>query len=275
MQYTTKKHLKKPEISDAVAISDFNYNSDLLDALLPAQASGQNELADKNFVNSSIATNTAHYISNNGQPFESLAELEAYTGTITNNDYAFVVGEDEQGNTTYTRYKYNADEEEWAEEYVLNNSSFTAEQWASIQSGITAALVQQISDNASAIGAIPKALRLVAKSDRVRNGTAGEFTFSLTAGKCYLMALCGDYGASSGSVCQNNTVSELYFAVAGMNNSFTTMVHPSTTWSADVLASVRDNTLTVKDWQYYTDISEKTKQPGERHIAIFEVLTEA
>ena len=108
-----------------------------IEALVPVQASAGNQLADKDFVNSSIATNTANYISDNGHPFSSLAQLEAYSGTLTNNDYAFVVGTDSAGNTTYTRYKYNADSQEWAEEYVLNNSSFTAAQWAAINSSIT------------------------------------------------------------------------------------------------------------------------------------------
>ena len=111
---------------------------------IPTQASAQNQLADKNFVNSSVATNTANYISNNGQPFNSLAELEAYTGTLTNNDYAFVVGTDQVGNTTYTRYKYVAPAGEWAEEYVLNNSSFTAAQWAAINSNITSGAVDKL-----------------------------------------------------------------------------------------------------------------------------------
>lgn len=114
--------------------------------LIPEQATAQNKLADKNFVNSSIATNTANYISDNGQPFTSVADLEAYSGPLTNNDYAFVVGTDAAGNTTYTRYKYNATTGQWAAEYVLNNSSFTAAQWAAISSGITALLVQKLSD---------------------------------------------------------------------------------------------------------------------------------
>lgn len=116
-----------------------------IEEVIPAQASSSNKLADKAFVNSSIATNTANYISDNGQPFQSLADLEAYSGTLTNNDYAFVVGTDAAGNTTYTRYKYNASTGQWAAEYVLNNSSFTAAQWAAISSGITALLVQKLS----------------------------------------------------------------------------------------------------------------------------------
>lgn len=113
--------------------------------VIPEQASESNQLADKNFVNSSIATNTANYISDKGQPFQSLEHLEAYEGVLTNNDYAFVVGADSAGNTTYSRYKYNASTQQWALEYILNNSSFTAEQWESISSGITSGLVAKLS----------------------------------------------------------------------------------------------------------------------------------
>lgn len=113
-------------------------------ALIPEAASPTNQLADKFFVNSSISTNTANYISDNGQPFASVQDLVAYSGPLTNNDYAFVVGRDSEGNTTYTRYKYNASTGQWGAEFVLNNSSFTAAQWTAINSGITAALVSSI-----------------------------------------------------------------------------------------------------------------------------------
>ena len=98
------------------------------------------------FVNSSIATNTANYISNNGEPFTSVEQLEAYSGPVTNNDYAFVTGIDSEGNTYYDRYKATVSGETvtWALEYRLNNSSFTAAQWSAINSGITSALVAKI-----------------------------------------------------------------------------------------------------------------------------------
>lgn len=105
---------------------------------IPSQASSSNQLADKSFVNSSIATNTANFIGT----FNSVAELEAYSGTLTNNDYAFVVTTDSAGNTLYDRYKYNGSE--WLFEYELNNSSFTASQWSAINSGITSSDVTLI-----------------------------------------------------------------------------------------------------------------------------------
>lgn len=118
--------------------------------IVPNTASETNKLADKNFVNSTVGTNTANYIyktESGGEkvPFSSVAELEAYAGTVTNNDYAFVTGIDENGNTYYDRYKADVNDGvvTWAKEYRLNNSSFTAEQWAAIQSGITAEKVAQ------------------------------------------------------------------------------------------------------------------------------------
>lgn len=113
---------------------------DTIEGKIPNQATAQNQLADKNFVNSSIATNTANFIGT----FNSVAELEAYSGTVTNNDYAFVIVTDAQGNTAYDRYKYSGDTEQWMFEYELNNSSFTAVQWAAINSGITSGNVDKL-----------------------------------------------------------------------------------------------------------------------------------
>lgn len=112
-------------------------------SVIPSTATASNKLADQNFVNSSIATNTANFIGT----FNSVADLENYSGTVTNNDYAFVVGTDSAGNTVYDRYKYTTSTTpaSWIFEYELNNSSFTAAQWASINSGITSGDVALIS----------------------------------------------------------------------------------------------------------------------------------
>lgn len=119
-----------------------------INALIPNQASSQNQLADKNFVNSSIATNTANFLGT----YTSLADIQAILNP-TNNDYAFLETTDSAGNTLYDRYKYNAEDQEWLFEYELNNSGFTAEQWATINSGLTQSSVNQ--DIADAISALP------------------------------------------------------------------------------------------------------------------------
>lgn len=164
-----------------------------INGLIPAQATTSNQLADKAFVNSSIATNTANFIGT----FANIPLLEAFTGPVTNNDYAFVVNSEitDHGNewatfanldaydktlltnfdyawvsngsnfdlyrfnilnqtwdlrvsdtpkasitlnTAYNRYKATVNgTTSWDYEYTLNNSSFTATQWAAINSGIT------------------------------------------------------------------------------------------------------------------------------------------
>ena len=112
---------------------------DIINGKIPAQATAQNQLADKAFVNSSISTATADFKGT----YNSLQELEQVTANA--NDYAFVVATDAAGNTVYKRYKW-VDGTGWTWEYDLNNSSFTAAQWAAIQSGITAALVSKLGD---------------------------------------------------------------------------------------------------------------------------------
>ena len=112
---------------------------DIINGKIPAQATTQNQLADKNFVNSSISTATADFKGT----YNSLEDLEQVTANA--NDYAFVIATDAEGNTVYKRYKW-VDGSGWTWEYDLNNSSFTAAQWAAIQSGITAALVTKLSD---------------------------------------------------------------------------------------------------------------------------------
>lgn len=94
-----------------------------------------------NYVNSSIATETSYFRGT----FNSKAELDAYSGELTNNDYAFVKTTDGAGNTLYNRYKYNGNS--WEFEYALNNSSFTAVQWSAINSGITKQAVENFNSH--------------------------------------------------------------------------------------------------------------------------------
>ena len=142
-------------------VSGLTADVETIKNIIPNTASETNELADKNFVNSTVGTNTANYIyktESGGEkvPFSSVAELEAYAGTVTNNDYAFVTGIDENGNAYYDRYKADVNDGvvTWAKEYRLNNSSFTAEQWAAIQSGITAEKVAQFEGAASPVDVV-------------------------------------------------------------------------------------------------------------------------
>ena len=133
-------------------------NIDPILALIPAQASSMNQLADKAFVNSSIATSTATYRGSynektdlNLNPTATRSEIAAALATKMaalsivpdDNDYCFVEIPTSASTPTEIarteRYKYNGTS--WAYEYTLNNSGFTAAQWASINSGITSGKV--------------------------------------------------------------------------------------------------------------------------------------
>lgn len=122
--------------------------------VIPEQASSSNQLADKDFVNSSIATATATFkgtynlvsdlhLSLESHPSTIPPALETAIGGEDNNDYCFVQIPTSDATPTeiarIDRYKYNGSA--WGYEYSLNNSSFTASQWAAINSNITSALV--------------------------------------------------------------------------------------------------------------------------------------
>ena len=142
--------------------------------------SQNNPVTLQDFVNSSISTNTANYISDNGQPFTSTADLP--TTGVTNNDYAFVTGTDAAGNTYYDRYKATVTNGvvTWALEYRLNNSSFTAQQWAAIQSGITSGKVTTYDAYASQISAKQDAAVSVSVSLTVADWANKEQMVSVT-----------------------------------------------------------------------------------------------
>lgn len=126
--------------------------------LIPSAATSLNKLADKAFVNSSIATASATFrgtynlVTNLSLTVSAThAQIAtALAGTVSdedNNDYAFVQIPTADATPTQIakteRYKYNGTI--WEYEYDLNNSGYTAAQWAAINSGITEALVTKLS----------------------------------------------------------------------------------------------------------------------------------
>ena len=143
-------------------ISSVSGRVDNIEALIPNEASTSNQLADKEFVNSSIATATADFLGTYNQVIDLGLErdatheqvaaalpaaIEAAGKTATANDYVFVWipdTVDPSVATQYNRYKYSNDV--WEFEYTLNNSSFTAKQWAAINSGINENLVDVLAN---------------------------------------------------------------------------------------------------------------------------------
>lgn len=115
-----------------------------IESVIPTGVSLDNKLTSESyvteFVNSSIATNTATFRGT----YETVNDLPNTTDVpdLKSNDYVFVID-----NGEYKRYKYNGS---WIYEYTLNNSSYTASQWAAINSGITSekvALINPVNDS--------------------------------------------------------------------------------------------------------------------------------
>lgn len=112
---------------------------DNIKKVIPNQASETNQLADKDFVNSSIETATATF-RGTYKDLDTLKQILA-----DKNDYAFYDYTDELGNRVFDRYKHNGID--WLYEYSLNNSSFTDAQWKAINSGATVELINKILAN--------------------------------------------------------------------------------------------------------------------------------
>ena len=131
-----------------------------INSKIPSAASSSNPLADRAFVNSSMATATATHrgtynlITDLGLTISATREQIANSIVVKlteesivadNNDYTFI--QIPNSNTKpeeilrVERYKYNG--ANWGYEYTLNNSSFTSDQWAAINSGINTTKVSE------------------------------------------------------------------------------------------------------------------------------------
>lgn len=125
---------------------------------VPDEATSENQLADKAFVNSSINNYAAFYITKNanGDAWATYAELSNATTFYnaglpilpTKNDYCVVL-EDETKTTALsvnptTRYTWQGEkypDGQWEFQYIVNNTSLTQQQVNAINSGITKEMV--------------------------------------------------------------------------------------------------------------------------------------
>ena len=115
---------------------------------IPNEASTSNKLADKNYVDDSINSITAYYITKNAawDQFATKAELTAattfYSGGVvrvpTRNDYC-IVASDETHDNAVVRYIYQNGQ--WEYQYTVNETPLTQAQLDALNSGITSAKV--------------------------------------------------------------------------------------------------------------------------------------
>lgn len=144
---------EKEKLSQLENYDDTQVKSDIntINEKIPTQATNNNQLADKDFVNSSLNSITAFYITKNvnGDQFNSKEELDSATefysgGEVrvpTRNDYCIVLEDETKDNAT-TRYIYQ--NRQWEFQYVVNETPLTSEQVKAINSGITPELVAKL-----------------------------------------------------------------------------------------------------------------------------------
>ena len=171
------------EVTRAKAAEKVNADDiDTIESKIPVAATDQNQLADKEFVNSSIQTATAEFkgtfnlvsdlhLTVSATRLQIAAALPTVIASADNNDYTFVMIPTADATPTeiasVERYKYNGSA--WAFEYVLNNSGFTQAQWNALNSGITSGLVAKL-------GALPTAADLAASLLALQNDIDAEET---------------------------------------------------------------------------------------------------
>ena len=120
-----------------------------IDWLIPSAATSSNKLTDKNYVDDSINSVTAYYITKNAawDQWASYAELAAATtfyswGVVrvpTRNDYTIVLDDENHDHAT-TRYIYNTN---WEYQYTVNETPLTTAQMNALNSWITSTKVWQ------------------------------------------------------------------------------------------------------------------------------------
>ena len=127
---------------------DYKRRIEEIEGKVPAQASPENQLADKSYVVDQINSVSAYYITAtpDGEAFASKAALVEATASgklyfagqlrvPTKNDYC-LINKDETHENMAARYVYQGNNL-WAYQYVISQISFTAAQQKAIDSGVT------------------------------------------------------------------------------------------------------------------------------------------
>lgn len=236
----------------------------VIKAVIPDAATSSNQLADKAFVNSSISTSTATFrgtfnvtdlgLTTSATTVQVAAALPNYVSGATLNDYVFVyfdLSSDPGNIDRYERYKVSAVSGAtvtWSYEYTLNNSSFTADQWAAINSGIT---TNGVSNIATALSTANTAVAGLTDGSVTKVGTA---TVGGTAKPIYLNA--GAPTALSGNI--GSTTQPVYIA-SGTITAGTALSDGAYKAMGSITS---DNTGLVTGGAIYTSLDAKLDKTG-------------
>ena len=200
----TKKYVRDLMDEHLGDYSILNGKVTAIESKIPSEASSSNKLADKDFVNSTVNSLAAFYITKNaqGDPFDTYAQLASATvfysgGQVrvpTRNDYC-MVNADETHQDAACRYIFQGvygEGGQWEFQFVVNETAFTAEQIAAINSGITEGLVGQITTNANAIISINNKLPrikdfVIAVNAWQLDNVSGRYYCEISAGNDFVI----------------------------------------------------------------------------------------
>ena len=137
-----------------------------INGMISSNASSSNKLMDKNYIDDSINSVTAYYITKNAQgdqwaTYSELSNASTFYSwwvarTPTRNDYTIVLADENYSNAT-TRYIYNSG---WEYQYTVNETAMSQAQLDALNSWITAAKVTTYDGYASTISWKQDALTL-------------------------------------------------------------------------------------------------------------------
>lgn len=163
---------------------------EVIEGKIPTQANNTNQLADKDFVNSSIENMAARYVTPTAAMNTQWASFSALQtgsgtstwfingtkGTPTSNDYAIFI---EVDNSVW-RAKVAGNV--WSKQYKVNDTPFTAAQLAALNSNATAALIAKISN----ADTVPTAnSQNMVTSGGVKDALDGKVDNTIEANKLY------------------------------------------------------------------------------------------
>lgn len=148
-----------PPIPGYITKEQLQGEIDGIGTLIPEEASPENQLADKQYVDNKVAMDSATFrgsfnlvsdlhLATTATHSDIETALASAITTADNNDYCYVQIPNADATPTeiaqVERYKY--DGTEWQFEFDLNTSSFTEAQLAALNSGITSELVTKLDD---------------------------------------------------------------------------------------------------------------------------------
>jgi len=222
---------------------------------IPSAASSSNQLADKDFVNSTVTTLLARYITSSasGDSFATNAALLAgpyyldgtavATSDLHNNDYAMVM-EDETHDSKPARYIWSGSQ--WSFQYVLNNTTFTQAQVDAMNSTITQNLVNtyntHVADNDIHVTTTDKNT-WNAKQNAITGAATTITNDNLTSNRAII-------SNGSGKVAVSNTTSTELGYVHGVTSSIQTQLNSKATDSNTVHKTGAE---TIAGYKTFTD----------------------